>query len=43
MVSNTLDIELKKFLQVIERMRRDYGNDADYKKLRRDLPDDWPM
>lgn len=43
MVSNSLKIKLPEFLKTIERLRRDYANDAEYRKVRRDLPDDWPM
>ena len=43
MVSNTLKIKLAEFLEILERLRRDYGSDPEYKKVRRDLPDDWPI
>ncbi|MGH7835397.1 MAG: hypothetical protein ACREQK_17275 [Candidatus Binatia bacterium] len=43
MVSNTLKIKLAEFLEILERLRRDYGSDPEYEKVRRDLPDDWPM
>jgi hypothetical protein len=43
MVSNSLHIELKELLAAIKRMRKDYGSDAEYKKLRAELPKDWPL
>jgi hypothetical protein len=43
MVSNTLKIKLPEFLEILERLRRDYDKDPEYKKVRRDLPDEWPM
>ena len=43
MVSNSLNMDLKKVLQILERLRRKYGNDPEYQKLRRALPDDWPI
>ena len=43
MVSNTLKIKLPEFLEIVERLRRDYASDPEYKNLRRDLPDDWPI
>ena len=43
MVSNSLHIDLQELLETIEKMRAKYGTSAEYQKLRRDLPDDWPL
>lgn len=43
MVSNTLDIDLDELLQTLKRMRKEYGDSAEYKKLRSELPEDWPI
>jgi len=43
MVSNSLRIDLQDLLETIKRMRKAYGDSAEYKKLRRDLPEDWPL
>ncbi len=43
MVSNTLKIKLEELLQIVERLRREYADDPEYQKLRKDLPDDWPV
>ncbi len=43
MVSNTLKMDLEELLQILERLRREYVNDPEYQKLRKELPDDWPI
>ena len=43
MVSNSLHIDLQDLLETIKNMRAKYGDTEDYKSLRRDLPDDWPL
>ena len=43
MVSNSLHMDLDELLQTVKRMRKQYGSDAEYKKLRAELPDDWPL
>ena len=43
MVSNTLRIDLQDLLDTIARMRKEHGGDAEYRKLRRELPEDWPL
>jgi len=43
MVSNTLKIKLEELLQIVARLRRNYGDEPEYQKLRKDLPDDWPV
>ena len=43
MVSNTLKMKLAELVQIVERLRRKYGGDPEYQKLRQELPDDWPI
>ena len=43
MVSNSLHMPLDELLAEINRIRKQYGNDAEYKKMREDLPEDWPL
>ena len=43
MVSNTLKMELEELLQIVERLRRKYGDDPEFQKLRKELPDNWPI
>jgi hypothetical protein len=43
MVSNSLHIDLQDLLDTIARMRQEYGGDAEFKKLRSELPEDWPL
>ena len=43
MVSNSLRMDQKKLIKELERIRKAYADDADYLKLRKDLPKDWPL
>jgi len=43
MVSNSLHIPLEELLAAIKRMRKQYAGDAAYKKMRAELPEDWPL
>jgi hypothetical protein len=43
MVSNTLHIDLQELLDTIACMRKEHSGDAEYRKLRRELPADWPL
>ena len=43
MVSNTLKIGQEELLKSLERLRQKYADDPEYKKLRRDLPKEWPV
>jgi hypothetical protein len=43
MVSSALDMGLQDLLETLERFRRDYADDPEYRRLRADLPIDWPM
>jgi hypothetical protein len=43
MVSNTLHIDQKELLEKLEQLRQQFADDPEYKKLRRDLPKDWPI
>ena len=43
MVSNTLKMDLQALLDTLERVRREQGENPDYQKMRRELPEDWPI
>ena len=43
MVSNSLHMPLDELLAGIKRMRKQYASDAEYKKMRAELPQDWPL
>ena len=43
MVSNSLHMPLDELLADIKRMRKQYASDAEYKKMRGELPKDWPL
>jgi len=43
MVSNTLHLDLQELLKTLERISRDFVDDPEYKKWRRQLPKDWPI
>ena len=43
MVSNSLHMPLDELLAAIKRMRKQYAGDAEYKKIRAELPEDWPL
>lgn len=43
MVSNTLKMDLQELLDTLERLRREYGKNPEYQKMRRELPEDWPI
>jgi len=43
MVSNTLKIDHQELLDTLERLRREFGKSPEYRELRRDLPEDWPL
>ena len=43
MVSNTLEMDLQDLLDTLERLKRKFSKTPEYKKLRRELPDDWPI
>ena len=43
MVSNSLHMDLGELLQTIKRMRKEHADSAEYRKLRKELPEDWPL
>ena len=43
MVSNALKMSQEELLEALEQLRKKYANTAEYKKLRQDLPKDWPV
>ena len=43
MVSNSLKMDQKKLIKELERIRKAYGEDADYQRLRKELPKEWPL
>jgi hypothetical protein len=43
MVSNTLKMDQQEIVTALKRLRAHHAADPEYKKLRKDLPDDWPI
>ena len=43
MVSNSLKIDQQEIVEALARLRREQADDPDYQKLRRELPQDWPV
>jgi hypothetical protein len=43
MVSNSLKISQGKIVAALKRFRAEQSADAEYKKLREDLPKEWPI
>ena len=43
MVSNTVKRDQKEVVAALKRLRAQHGEDAEYKKLRKDLPKEWPI
>jgi len=43
MVSNTLKMDLEELVEIAARLRQKYGDDPEYRQLRKELPDDWPI
>jgi hypothetical protein len=43
MVSSAIDMDLVDLLATLERLRVEHADDPDYVKLRKVLPEDWPL
>jgi hypothetical protein len=43
MVSNSLKIDQQEIIEALARLRREQADDPEYQKLRRELPQDWPV
>jgi hypothetical protein len=43
MVSNSLKIDEQEILEALARVRREQSDNPEYQRLRRDLPEDWPV
>jgi hypothetical protein len=43
MVSNVLDMDEDELLKKVRAFKKKYAEDPEYKKLRADLPKDWPI
>ena len=43
MVSNAVKKEQKEVVAALKRLRAEHSDDPEYKKLRIDLPKDWPI
>ena len=43
MVSNTVKMTQEEVIAALQRLRADYCDDPEYKKLRKDLPKNWPL
>jgi hypothetical protein len=43
MVSNAVKMEQKTVVAALKRLRAHHKDDPEYKKLRKDLPENWPL
>jgi len=43
MVSNTVKMDQKDVVASLKRLKANYSDDPEYKKLRKDLPKEWPI
>lgn len=43
MVSNAVKQDQKDIVAALKRLRAQHSDDAEYKKLRNDLPKEWPI
>ena len=43
MVSNSLKLVQKEIIEALARLRREQSDNPDYQKLRRELPQAWPV
>jgi hypothetical protein len=43
MVSNSLKIDQQEITDALARLRREQADNPEYQKLRRELPQDWPV
>ena len=43
MVSNSLKLVQEEIIEALARLRREQADNPEYQKLRRELPQDWPV
>jgi len=43
MVSNTLRMKQDELIAALKRLRKERGTTPEYRKIRRELPKDWPL
>jgi hypothetical protein len=43
MVSNAVKMSEKEVIAALKRLREEHSDDPQYKKLRKDLPKEWPI
>ena len=43
MVSNSVKMSQDEVVKALKRLRADHSDDPEYKKLRKDLPKEWPI
>ena len=43
MVSNSLKLVQEEIIEALARLRREQADNPEYQKLRRELPEDWPV
>jgi len=43
MVSNSVKMDQKDVVAALKRLRAKHSDDREYKRLRKDLPKDWPI
>jgi len=43
MVSNVLEMDQRELVKLLRTFKKKYADDAQYRKLRAELPKDWPF
>ncbi len=43
MVSNVLDMDQRELIELLKTFKKKYAGDAEYARLRAELPKTWPM
>lgn len=43
MVSNAVKMSQEEVIVALKRLRAEHGGDSEYKKLRKELPKEWPI
>ena len=43
MVSNTVHMDQQEVIAALKRLKANHRDDPEYKKLRKDLPKEWPI
>jgi hypothetical protein len=43
MVSNAVKMDQREVVSALKRLRAEHSDDPEYRKLRKDLPQEWPI